>query len=180
VTEQRREGEGDLRPDCRVCVFSRQQSGPVSAFLSSGVPERAPGDRGWPGLTGWIKAQIPGKTRNRGRDWAEYRHPDVKNDRRGPSRGTDGDALIQLLTCGMGSFTCLKSEISSDLVSRCRRLVQRTPQILSLKELAPSLQTSLHAWAKLFLSVHILQLNVRFLFLFAQGKGPGRPQDFLY
>jgi hypothetical protein len=87
ATEQRREGEGDLRPDCRVCVFSRRQSGPVSAFLLSGVPERAPGDRGWPGLVEWIKAQIRGKTRNRGRDWAKYRRPDVKNDRRGPSQG---------------------------------------------------------------------------------------------
>jgi hypothetical protein len=54
ATEQRREGERDLRPNCTVCAFSRRQSGPVSAFLSSGVPERAPGDRGWPGLAGWI------------------------------------------------------------------------------------------------------------------------------
>jgi hypothetical protein len=75
-----------LRPDCRVCVFSRRQSRPVPAFLSSGVSERAPGDRGWPGLAEWIKAQIRGKTRNRERDWAEYRRPDVKNGRRGPSR----------------------------------------------------------------------------------------------
>jgi hypothetical protein len=90
---QRREGEGDLRPDCRICVFSRRQSGPVPAFLSSGVPERAPRDRGWSGLAGWIKAKIRAKTRNRGRDWAEYHSPDVKNGRRGPSRGTAGDAL---------------------------------------------------------------------------------------
>jgi hypothetical protein len=82
-----REGEGHLRPDCRICVFSRRQSGLVPAFLLSGVLERAPGDRGWPGLVGWIKAQIRGKTRNRGRDWSEYRRPDVKNGRRGPSRG---------------------------------------------------------------------------------------------
>jgi hypothetical protein len=87
VIEQRGEEEEDLRPDCRVCVFSRRQSRPVPAFISSGVPERAPGDRGWPGLAGWIKAKIRGKTRNRGRDWAEYRRPDVKNGRRGPRRG---------------------------------------------------------------------------------------------
>jgi hypothetical protein len=68
-------------------VFSHRQSGPVPAFLSSGVPERASGDRGWPGLAGWIKAQIQGETKNQGRDWAEYRHPDVKNGRQGPSQG---------------------------------------------------------------------------------------------
>jgi hypothetical protein len=43
--EQRGEEMGDLRPDSRVCVFSHRQSGPVPAFLSSGVPKRAPGDR---------------------------------------------------------------------------------------------------------------------------------------
>jgi hypothetical protein len=36
-----------------------------------------------------MKAQIRAKTRNRGRDWAEYRRPDVKNGVRGPSRGGD-------------------------------------------------------------------------------------------
>jgi hypothetical protein len=41
-----------------------------------------------------MKAQIRGKMRNQGRDWAEYRSPDVKNGRRGPSRGTAGDALM--------------------------------------------------------------------------------------
>jgi hypothetical protein len=34
-----------------------------------------------------MKAQIRAKTRNRGRGWAEYHRPDVKNDVRGPSRG---------------------------------------------------------------------------------------------
>jgi hypothetical protein len=43
VTEQREEREGDLQPDSRVRMFSRRQSGPVPTFLSSGVPERAPG-----------------------------------------------------------------------------------------------------------------------------------------
>jgi hypothetical protein len=37
-------------------------------FVSSGVPERAPKGRGWPGLAGWMKAQIRAKSRNRGRD----------------------------------------------------------------------------------------------------------------
>jgi hypothetical protein len=68
ATEQRGEGKEDLRPNCRVYVFSRRQSGPVPAFLSSGVSERATGDRGWPGLAGWIKAQIRGETRNQGHD----------------------------------------------------------------------------------------------------------------
>jgi hypothetical protein len=39
------------------------------AFLSSGVPERALEGRGWPGLAGWMKAQIRAKSRNRERDW---------------------------------------------------------------------------------------------------------------
>jgi hypothetical protein len=34
-----------------------------------------------------MKAQIRAKTRNRGRGWAEYRRPDVKNGVRGPRRG---------------------------------------------------------------------------------------------
>jgi hypothetical protein len=38
------------------------------AFLSSGVPGRAPEGRGWPGLAGWMKAQIRAKTRIGGRD----------------------------------------------------------------------------------------------------------------
>jgi hypothetical protein len=38
------------------------------AFLSSGVPERAPEGRGWPGLAGWMKAQIRAKTTIQGRD----------------------------------------------------------------------------------------------------------------
>jgi hypothetical protein len=40
-------------------------------FVSSGVPERASESRGWSGLSRWMKAQIWGKTRNRGRGWAE-------------------------------------------------------------------------------------------------------------
>jgi hypothetical protein len=44
AAKERGEGEEDLRPDSRVHVFSRRQSGPVPVFLSSGVPERAPGD----------------------------------------------------------------------------------------------------------------------------------------
>jgi hypothetical protein len=62
-------------------------------ILSSGVPERAPGDRGWCGLVGWMKGQIRMKTRNRGRDWAVFVHPDEKR-RPGDLVGeTVGDAL---------------------------------------------------------------------------------------
>jgi hypothetical protein len=50
------------------------------AFLSSGVPERAPEGQGWRGLAGWMKAQI------RGRDWADLRRPDEKNAYRRPRR----------------------------------------------------------------------------------------------
>jgi hypothetical protein len=91
--EQRGEGDGDLRPDSMVCVFSRRQSGPVPAFLSSRVPERAPGNRGWPGLAGWMNAQIRGKTRNRGRDWAVFHRPDEKKAIGGLARFMVGDAL---------------------------------------------------------------------------------------
>jgi hypothetical protein len=56
-------------------------------FVLSRVPERASESRGWPGLTGWMKAQIRAKTRNRGCDWAEYRHSDEKMRCRGPTRG---------------------------------------------------------------------------------------------
>jgi hypothetical protein len=59
------------------------------AFLSSGVPERAPGGRGWPGLAGWMKAQIWAKTRIRGRDWADLRRLDEKNGCQGPRRARE-------------------------------------------------------------------------------------------
>jgi hypothetical protein len=56
-------------------------------FVSSGVPERASKSQGWPGLAEWMKAQFQTKTRNRGRSWAEYRHPDLKMACRGSRRG---------------------------------------------------------------------------------------------
>jgi hypothetical protein len=57
----RGEGEGDLQLESEVHVFSHRQSRPVPAFLSSGVPERTPRGRGWPGLSGWIKALFRGE-----------------------------------------------------------------------------------------------------------------------
>jgi hypothetical protein len=67
-------------------------------FVSSGVPERASESRGWPGLVGWMKAQIGAKMRNRRRGWAEYRRPNEKMACRGPTQGhgwrcSAGDAL---------------------------------------------------------------------------------------
>jgi hypothetical protein len=69
-------------------VLSRRQVGATRragsflivsrAFLSSGVPESAPEGRGWPGLAGWMKAQIRAKSRIRGRDWTIFRCPDEK------------------------------------------------------------------------------------------------------
>jgi hypothetical protein len=56
-------------------------------FVSSRVPERASESRGWPGLAGWMKAQIRDKTRNRGRDWPEYHRSDEKMRCRGPTQG---------------------------------------------------------------------------------------------
>jgi hypothetical protein len=52
-------------------------------FLSSGVPERAPEGQGWPGLAGWMKAQI------RGRDWADLRCPDEKKRVPGPRQARE-------------------------------------------------------------------------------------------
>jgi hypothetical protein len=75
----RRDDEDDDRPLSLFLAFSR-------AFLSSGVPECALEGRGWPGLAGWMKAQIRAKTRIRGRDWADLRRPDKKNACRGPRR----------------------------------------------------------------------------------------------
>jgi hypothetical protein len=63
------------------------------AFLSSGVPEHAPEGRGWPGLAGWMKAQIQAKTRIRGRDWADLRCPDEKMGARGLVGRVSGEAL---------------------------------------------------------------------------------------
>jgi hypothetical protein len=40
-----------------------------------------------------MKAQIRGKTRNRGRDWADFRHPDEKNATGGLVGTMAGDAL---------------------------------------------------------------------------------------
>jgi hypothetical protein len=63
------------------------------AFLSSGVPGRAPEGRGWPGLTGWMKPQIRAKTRIRGRDWTDFRRLDKKMGTGGLARLVAGDAL---------------------------------------------------------------------------------------
>ena len=75
-------GEAEAKARERFLGVSR-------AFASSGLPERAPVGRGWPGLAGWMKAQIRVKTRNRGRDWAEFRRPDEKKGCRGPRRGDE-------------------------------------------------------------------------------------------
>jgi hypothetical protein len=68
------------------CCFAR--------FLSSGVPERAPEGWGWPGLAGWMKAQIWAKTRNRGHDWTVFRRPDEKKAAGGLAGTMAGGALI--------------------------------------------------------------------------------------
>jgi hypothetical protein len=66
ATEQR-EGRGDLRRQSGgVRVFSRRQSGPVSAFLSCGVPERTPGGRECTVLSGRMKGQIRGENEEPG------------------------------------------------------------------------------------------------------------------
>ena len=53
-----------------TCSVS-DNAGPLDvsrAFVSSGVPNRASGTRGWHGLSGRMKGLIRTKTRNRGRD----------------------------------------------------------------------------------------------------------------
>jgi hypothetical protein len=66
---------GGKRNKCRgTTLFVAITAGPLDVsrvFVSSGVPERASENRGCPGLSGWMKAQIQAKTRNRGRGWAE-------------------------------------------------------------------------------------------------------------
>jgi hypothetical protein len=109
TVHERRDDEDDDRP---MTARSRRQVGATRragifvafsrAFLSSGVPERAPEGRGWSGLAGWMKAQIRAKTRIQGRDWADLRRPDEKNARRGLVGRVSGDALrhfILVLMC---------------------------------------------------------------------------------
>ncbi|KAK1604421.1 hypothetical protein QYE76_028094 [Lolium multiflorum] len=59
-------GFGFLSPTTRVhTAFRAKKFHPES--------ERAPGDRGWRGLAGWMKGQIRTKTGNRERYWADLR-----------------------------------------------------------------------------------------------------------
>jgi hypothetical protein len=73
--------------------FSRRHRGPARRFAHFCFIRSPRARLRKPGLAGWMKVQIRAKTGNRGRSWAEYRRPDVKNGVRGPSRGTVGDAL---------------------------------------------------------------------------------------
>jgi hypothetical protein len=59
------------------------------AFLLFGLPERTPEGRGWPGLAGWMKAQIRAKMRIQGCDWADLRRPDEKKWVSGPRRACE-------------------------------------------------------------------------------------------
>jgi hypothetical protein len=61
-------------------------------------PRARPGRPGWPGLAGWMKAQIRAKSRNRGRDWADFRRPDEKNRVPGASPGSWLEMLLCLYT----------------------------------------------------------------------------------
>jgi hypothetical protein len=61
ATEQQ-EGRGDLRRESGgVRVFSRRLSGPVPAFLTSGVPERTPGAGDGLSSPDGLKAKSRGK-----------------------------------------------------------------------------------------------------------------------
>jgi hypothetical protein len=65
-------------------------------FLSSGVPESAPEGRGWPGLVGWMKAQIQTKTTIQGHDWTDLcRSDEKKTSARDLAGFVAGDALMQ-------------------------------------------------------------------------------------
>jgi hypothetical protein len=93
------------------CAVSR-------TFVSSGVPERALGGRGWPGLAGWMKAQIQVKTRNRGRDWAIFRRPNKKR----LSGASSGSWLEMLLLISYVRSVSFYSVL--ERASRCERLVE--------------------------------------------------------
>jgi hypothetical protein len=54
----------------------------------------SPTERERPGLSGWIKALFRGKTRNRGRGWAELRRPDEKKGHPGASSGRRLELLL--------------------------------------------------------------------------------------
>jgi hypothetical protein len=83
-------------------ALSRQQVGATRrtgsflavprAFLSSGVPERTPEDRGWPGFAGWMKVQIRAKRRNRGTT--------------GQKRGNE-ESWLEMLLQPLGPYPCL-------------------------------------------------------------------------
>jgi hypothetical protein len=71
-------------------AFVADRSGPPDgsrAFVSSGVPERSPGGRGWPGLSRRMKGLIRTKSTSQGRDWAVFVHPDGKKGSWGPRQG---------------------------------------------------------------------------------------------
>jgi hypothetical protein len=75
-------------------------------FVSSGVPGRALGTRGWPGLFGRMKGLIRMKSRSRGRGWAIFVHPDEKRCPGGLVGETAGDALklgLSTLVTGEGT-----------------------------------------------------------------------------
>jgi hypothetical protein len=98
--QSNKRGGGDLQRESGVRVFSHRQSGPVPAFLSSGVPEHTPGSQGLPGLSGWIKALFWGKRGTGGAAGLNYAVRMEKKGIRGPHRG-DGWRCSKLCMVSM-------------------------------------------------------------------------------
>jgi hypothetical protein len=93
--------------------------GDSRAFVSFGLPERASGEWGWPGLAGWMKAQIRAKTRNRGRDWAFF----AVRMKKGLPGASSGSWLEMLL--GRGGERGAKDGFFSALASGLWRVQNR-------------------------------------------------------
>jgi hypothetical protein len=88
---QRQSNDGRERGICvQIIGFARSLANRAGPFPLFSYPESPSAPRGTGvglGSPDGFRPKSGGKTRNRGRDWAEYCRPDVKNGRRGPSRG---------------------------------------------------------------------------------------------
>jgi hypothetical protein len=69
------------------------RAGPFPLFSRPESPSVPRGTGDSLGSSDGLRPKSEGKRGTGRRDWTEYRRPDVKNGRRGPSRGTAGDAV---------------------------------------------------------------------------------------
>jgi hypothetical protein len=93
---RRQSNEGREKGICdQIVGFACSLADRAGLFPLFSRPESpsVPRGPGWPGLAGWIKAQIRRKRRNRGHDWTVFRRPDEKKRLPRASPGSAGDAL---------------------------------------------------------------------------------------